>query len=147
MKLSTDRRALHPRVEASAELAPAETSGPAQPQPAQITGASAKDDVAGRVSSWRGRRVNPALGLAGPLGFARTAVEANVSVWSYLRKEGEAALTHLRALSGAKSPIELVDLQASEMARAVSSALSLGQDLAKSAGFIAKEPSSASKEK
>jgi hypothetical protein len=40
-----------------------------------------------------------------------------------------------------------MDLQASEMARALATALNLGQDLAKSAGLIANEPSSASKEK
>jgi hypothetical protein len=105
-----------PPAVASADVAPVENSSPAQARSVIMSGANAKDEVAGRVSGWRGRRVNPAPGLASPLGFVRTVVEANVTVWSYLRKEGEAALTHLRALSGAKSPAELVDLQASEMA-------------------------------
>src|SRR4051794_1455940 len=61
-----------------------------------------------------------------------------LTVWSYLRQEGEAALAHLRALSGAKSPAQLMELQASEMARALGAALNLGQDLTKSAGLVAK---------
>ena len=125
----------------------AESRTPVSPQPAVISDASSQEGGSAGASSWRGRATNQAGALAGPLGLARTAIEANVTVWSYLRKEGEAALAHLRALSGAKSPTELMDLQASEMARALGSALNLGQDLAKSAGLIANEPSSGPEEK
>src|SRR4051812_17450463 len=104
------------------------------------------DEPAERGSSWRGRSAHPAQTLASPLGLARTVDQANATVWSYLGKEGEAALAHLRALSGAKSPTELMNLQASEMARALGTALNFGQDLAKSAGLLAKKPISASEE-
>ncbi|GEP07875.1 hypothetical protein MOX02_59130 [Methylobacterium oxalidis] len=82
------------------------------------------------ASGWRGRTPAQAKVFAGPLNVARAAVQANVTVWSYLRKESEAAVAHFRALSSVKSPTDAVALQAREMARAVDAALSLGQDLA-----------------
>ncbi|WP_162560549.1 phasin family protein [Methylobacterium durans] len=51
-------------------------------------------------------------------------------MWSYLRKESEAAVAHFRALSSAKSPTDALALQAQEMSRTLNAALSLGQDLA-----------------
>jgi hypothetical protein len=125
----------------------AESRNPVSTQPAITSDASSQDEVSVGASSQKGRATTQAGALAGPLELARTAIEANVTVWSYLRKEGEAALAHLRALSGAKSPTELMDLQASEMTRALGSALNLGQDLIKTAGHIAEGPGSASKEK
>jgi hypothetical protein len=125
----------------------AESRNPVSPKSAVTSDASSQDGMSAGASSWRGRAMTQAGALAGPLGLARTAIEANVTVWSYLRQEGEAALAHLRALRGAKSPAQLMELQASEMARALGSALNLGQDLAKSAGLIDKEPSSGSEEK
>jgi hypothetical protein len=125
----------------------AENRNPVSTKSAVTSDASSQDKVSVGASSQRGRATSQAQALAGPLELARTAIEANVTVWSYLRQEGDAARAHLRALSGVKSPAELMDLQASEMARALATALNLGQDLAKSAGLIANEPSSASKEK
>ena len=58
----------------------------------------------------------------------------------YLRSEGDAALTHLRALSSAKSPADAFDLQAQEMARALGAALELGQDLGKAAAGLTTKP-------
>lgn len=125
----------------------AESRNLVSPQAAATSDASSHDEVSVGASGWRGRATTQAGALAGTIGLARTAVEANVTVWSYLRKEGEAARAHLRALSGAKSPAELVELQTSEMARALTTALDLGQELAKSAGLITKRPSSAPEEK
>ena len=70
---------------------------------------------------------------AGETELMRTLLQANLALWSYLRGEGEAALAHLHALSGARSPAEAMDLQAREVTRALGTALNLGQELATSA--------------
>jgi len=89
----------------------AERRNSVSPQPAVTSDASSQDEVSVGASGWRGRATTQARAFAAPLGLvARTAVEANNTVWSYLRKEGDAALAHLRALSGVKSPTELMDL-------------------------------------
>ena len=70
------------------------------------------------------------------LSVARTAIEANMVLWSYMRDEGEAALAHMRALSGAKSPSDVMDLQARELSRALGAARTLGRELATGAGKL-----------
>jgi len=117
-----------------------------QPQPAGAV-TSSHDEVSTGATGWRGRAATQATTLVSPLALARAAVEAHVTVWSYLRKEGEAALAHMRALSTVTSPSEVVDRQASEMTRALRAALSLGQDLAERAGRVAEEQASAPKDK
>ncbi|MER2268195.1 phasin family protein [Methylobacterium oxalidis] len=101
-----------------------------QPPSSASSEAAAQGKGAQPASGWRGRAPAQAEALAGPLSLARAAVEANVTVWSYLRKESEAAVAHFRALSSAKSPTDALALQAHEMSRALNAALSLGQDLA-----------------
>jgi hypothetical protein len=117
------------------------------PETAVTSDASSQDDVSVGASSWRGRATSQVRALAGPLELAHTAVQANVTMWSYLRKEGDAALAHLRALSRARSPADFMDLQIGEMTRAHGAALKLGQDLANAAGHGADRPSSASNAK
>jgi hypothetical protein len=127
--------------------ASAESRNPFSPEPVVTSDASSRDEVSAGASSWRGHTTTHAGPLVSPYELARTAVEANVTVWSYLRKEGDAALAHLRALSRAKSPTDFMDLQVSELARAHGAALKLGQDLVNAAGHIAEGPGSAPTEK
>ena len=70
-----------------------------------------------------------------------------MTVWSYLRQEGEATLVHLRALSRAKSPADLMDLQAREASRAFGAALNLGRELAEAAGKHASNQEATAKDK
>ena len=70
------------------------------------------------------------------LAAAHTAVEANVMLWSYLRAESAAALSHMRALSSASSLTDIMDLQARELSRALGAAQTLGRELAAGAGKL-----------
>ena len=125
----------------------AENRNSVPPQTAIVPNASSQDDVSVGAPSWRGRATSQAWALAGPLGFAHTAVQVNVTVWSYLRKESDAALAHLRAMSHAESPADFMDLQVGGMTRANEAALKLGHDLVNAAAHIADGPSCASDEK
>jgi hypothetical protein len=125
----------------------AESCNSVAPETAIASNANSQDDVSVGASSWRGRPTSQVRAIAGPLELAHTAVQANVTVWSYLRKEGDAALAHLRALSRATSPTDFMDLQVSEMTRAHRAALRLGQDLVNAAGHGADGASSALNEK
>jgi hypothetical protein len=150
--LAADEPDLDPQGPAvPAGMVPDETSvesrNSVSPQDAIVPDASSEDEVSVGASRWRGRATSQVRALAGPLEFAHAAVRANVTVWSYLRKEGDAALAHLRAVSRAKSPTDLMDLQVSEMTRAHGAALKLGQDLVNAAGHSADGPSSASNAK
>lgn len=132
---------------AVADETSAESRNSVPPETAITSDASSQDDVSVGASSWRDRATSQVRALAGPLELAHTAVQANVTMWSYLRKEGDAALAHLRALSRANSPADFMDLQVGEMTRAHGAALKLGQDLVNAAGYGADGPSSASNEK
>ncbi len=50
-------------------------------------------------------------------------VEIGSTIARYVRGEGEAALAHLRALSGARSPAEVIRLQVGEVQRAADASL------------------------
>lgn len=68
---------------------------------------------------------------AGPAKPSRTAfapdrldvVEIGSTIARYVRGEGEAALAHLRALSGARTPADVIRLQVGEVQRAADASL------------------------
>ena len=69
-----------------------------------------------------------ASGLAEPnrIAFAPDrldVVEIGSTIARYVRGEGEAALAHLRALSGARTPADLIRLQVGEVQRAADASL------------------------
>lgn len=143
----TDRA---PGSAAPAEPAPAlafdEGISPYQPQQTRAD-TSSQDAVDAGARSREGRASSQAEALGSPFALARTAVEANVAVWSYLRKEGEAALAHVRALSSARSPADIMDLQAREMNRALGATQSLGRELADAAGKLMSNTDASAKKK
>lgn len=66
------------------------------------------------------------------LGF----VEIGSTVARYMRGEGEAAVAHMRALSGAGSPAELMRLQMGEVRRAADASLTCWSDVARKASRL-----------
>ncbi|WP_041928827.1 hypothetical protein [Methylorubrum extorquens] len=65
-----------------------------------------------------------------PLTFTQIALQMNVAAWAYAHSENGAALTYLRALSRARTPPQVIDLQTRAMTRALDAAARLGEALA-----------------
>jgi hypothetical protein len=94
---------------------------------AAIPEATAADETAAVIV--RAPAVAPeASGIAAPNRIAFSpdrldVVEIGSTIARYVRGEGEAALAHLRALSGARTPADLIRLQVGEVQRAADASL------------------------
>ncbi|WP_144769207.1 hypothetical protein [Methylobacterium dankookense] len=65
-----------------------------------------------------------------PLTITQTALQMNMTAWAYVRSESEAGLAYLQALSQARTPIQVIDLQTREMTRALEAAVRFGDAFA-----------------
>ncbi|GJE49416.1 hypothetical protein GOFOIKOB_2452 [Methylobacterium tardum] len=92
---------------------------------AAIPGTTPADEIAAKTVL---AAAPEASGLAEPnrIAFAPDrldVVEIGSTIARYVRGEGEAALAHLRALSGARTPADLIRLQVGEVQRAADASL------------------------
>ncbi len=116
-------------------------------QPRTDVDASSQDAVNSGAGDQVARATSEMEALGNPFAVARTAVQANVALWSYLRDEGAAALAHMRTLGSARSPADLLDLQAHEVSRALGAAQTLGRELADAAGKLVSKVGTPAKDK
>ena len=65
-----------------------------------------------------------------PLTITQTALQMNMTAWAYVRGESEAGLAYLQALSQARTPTQVIDLQTREMTRALDAAVRFGEAFA-----------------
>lgn len=100
-----------------------------QPLPVTTEPASLRDEQLRPAEAPQSRPVSHTFWPASP-GFTRTVFQMNVTAWAYARSESEATLAYLQALSRARTPSQVVDLQAREMTRALDAAVRFGEALA-----------------
>ncbi|MHB2211090.1 hypothetical protein [Methylobacterium sp. CM6257] len=114
---------LAPEAEASGS---AETPAQAVEPVAQDAAADTHDDIASDLPV----AVAPSIAVLSAqnrIVFAPERldiIEIGSTIARYVRSEGEAAFAHLRALSGARSPADVIRLQVSEVQRAADASLS-----------------------
>ena len=115
-------------VAAAPELHPEQAAeAPSEPVPAAAEVAFAPE-IAPEVSNLLTVVADATAHAAAERGIARAPeqfdfAEIGTTVARYMRGEGEAAVAHLRALSGARSPAELIRLQVGEAQRAADASL------------------------
>ncbi|MGH1573450.1 hypothetical protein ACRAWG_25805 [Methylobacterium sp. P31] len=100
-----------------------------QPLPVTTEPTSLRDDQLRPAEASQDRPVSHTLWLASP-NFTQTVFQMNVTAWAYARSESEAALAYLQALSRARTPSQVFDLQTREMTRAINAAARFGEALA-----------------
>lgn len=100
-----------------------------QPLPVSTKPASLREHQLRPADSPQDRPESHTLWPASP-NFTQTVFQMNVTAWVYARTESEAALAYLQALSRARSPSQVFDLQTCEMTRVFGAAVRFGEALA-----------------
>jgi hypothetical protein len=128
LTLETAEPQVAPAEVASGQIASAEAA-PIQQTVETIAAAIPETTPADEIAAATVPAAAPeASGLAEPnrIAFAPDrldVVEIGSTIARYVRGEGEAALAHLRALSGARTPADLIRLQVGEVQRAADASL------------------------
>ncbi|GJE11036.1 hypothetical protein FOHLNKBM_2073 [Methylobacterium longum] len=123
-RVTEDTDTPEPDHEAAAEAAPAAEPEPAsEPAPAAAEAAVAPEIPDVLRAAANGNVHAEATGGVAIAAERFDVVEIGSTVARYMRGEGEAAMAHLRALSGARSPAEIIRLQVGEAQRAADASL------------------------